>query len=53
VDHHLADRLFVTGQRPAIAGLSMVGYLYSGAELSVPLGYLGNITRWKDRVKAR
>jgi len=30
----------------------MVGYLYFGDELSVPLGDFGNITRWTDRVKA-
>ena len=38
VDQHLVDRPFIIGERPTIADLSMVGYLYFGDELSVPLG---------------
>lgn len=52
VDHHLADRPFIIGERPTIADLSMVGYLYYGDELSVPLDDFGNIAGWTDRVKA-
>jgi glutathione S-transferase len=52
VDLHLAERPFITGERPTIADLSMLGYLYYGDELTVPLGDFGNIRRWTDRVKA-
>lgn len=52
VDQHLSDRPFVVGQRPTIADLSMVGYLYYGDELSVPLADFANIGAWTERVKA-
>jgi glutathione S-transferase len=52
VDLHLAERPFITGERLTIADLSMLGYLYYGDELTVPLGDFGNIQRWTDRVKA-
>ena len=52
VDHHLGDKPFIIGERATIADLSMVGYLYYGDELTVPLGGFVNIERWMDRVKA-
>ena len=52
VNLHLAERPFITGQRLTIADLSMLGYLYYGDELTVPLEDFGNIRRWTDRVKA-
>ena len=35
-----------------IADLSMVGYLYYGDELTVPLGNFAHIRAWMDRIKA-
>ena len=52
VDHHLADKPFITGNRLTIADLSMLGYLYYGDELTVPLADFANIAGWMDRVKA-
>lgn len=52
VEHHLEDRPFVTGARPTIADLSMMGYLFYGDELTVPLEDFPNITGWMGRVKA-
>jgi glutathione S-transferase len=52
VDHHLEDKPFVTGQRATIADLSMVGYLYYGDELTVPLEDFVHIGKWMERVKA-
>ena len=52
VDHHLADKPFITGDRMTIADLSMLGYLYYGEELTVPLGDFSNVGKWMDRVKA-
>lgn len=52
VDHHLADRPFIIGDRPTIADFSMVGYLYYGDELSVPLADFRNIVGWTERLKA-
>ena len=54
VDHHLADREFMVGQRPTIADLSMAGYVFypaeeSGLDLSATYP---NIARWKDRIAA-
>ena len=52
VDHHLEDKPFITGQRATIADLSMVGYLYYGDELTVPLEDFAHIGKWMERVKA-
>ena len=52
VDHHLADKPFVTGERLTIADLSMMGYLFYGDELTVPLADFPHIGTWMDRVKA-
>lgn len=52
VDHHLEDKPFVTGKRATIADLSMVGYLYYGDELTVPLEDFAHIGKWMERVKA-
>ena len=52
VDAHLAERAFIIGKRPTIADLSMVGYLYYGEELSVPLEPHVNVLKWLDRVQA-
>jgi glutathione S-transferase len=52
VDHHLEDRPFITGEHMTIADISMVGYLYYGDELTVPLADHVNIGRWTDRIKS-
>ena len=52
VEHHLEDRPYVTGSRPTIADLSMMGYLFYGDELTVPLEDFPNIGNWMGRVKA-
>lgn len=52
VDHHLADKAFIIGDRATIADLSMVGYLYYGDELSVPLGDFEHIAQWLGRVRS-
>ena len=52
VDHHLQDRPFMIGDRVTIADLSMVGYLYYGDELTVPLADFAHVSGWMERVKA-
>ena len=52
VDAHLAERPFIAGERATIADLSMVGYLYYGEELTVPLEPHARVTAWLDRVRA-
>lgn len=52
VDGHLAERPFITGERLTIADLSMVGYLYYGDELTVPLEPFAHVGRWLDRIRA-
>jgi len=52
VELHLKDRPFVTGARPTIADLSMMGYPFYGDELTVPLADFPNIAGWMGRVKA-
>lgn len=52
VDHHLGDRSFIIGERATIADLSMVGYLFYGDELTVPLADFPNVSAWMGRVKA-
>lgn len=52
VDRHLADRPFIIGERPTIADLSMVGYLFYGDELTVPLDTHVNLVKWLDRIQA-
>jgi len=51
-DQHLADRPFIIGKRATIADLSMVGYLFYGEELTVPLEPYVNVMKWLDRVRA-
>lgn len=51
-DAHLAERAFMLGKRATIADISMVGYLYYGDELTVPLEPHINVLKWMDRVRA-
>jgi len=53
-EQHLRDRLFVVGDQPTVADLSMVGYLFfpkdeSGYDLAVSHPA---VQRWLDRVAA-
>jgi glutathione S-transferase len=53
-EQHLHDRLFVVGDRPAVADLSMVGYLFfpkdeSGYDLAASHPA---VQRWLDRIAA-
>jgi glutathione S-transferase len=53
-EQHLHDRLFVVGERPTVADLSMVGYLFfpkdeSGYDLA---GSHPAVQRWLDRIAA-
>ena len=50
-DAHLADRPFIIGKRATIADLSMVGYLFYGEELTVPLEPHVNVMKWLDRIR--
>ncbi|WP_421695913.1 glutathione S-transferase family protein [Aestuariivirga sp.] len=52
VDLHLAERPFIIGKRATIADLSMVGYLFYGEELAVPLEPHVNVLKWLDRIQA-
>ncbi len=52
VDSHLAEQSFIAGERATIADLSMVGYLYYGEELTVPLEPHARVMAWLDRVRA-
>jgi glutathione S-transferase len=52
VDAHLAERHFVLGKRATIADLSMVGYLFYGEELTVPLEQHVHVMKWLDRIRA-
>jgi glutathione S-transferase len=54
VDKRLATRAFVLGERPTIADISLVAYLYYPAEeLGFDIaGTYPSIAKWLDRVKA-
>jgi glutathione S-transferase len=54
LDKHLTDRLYILGDKPTIADLSLISYLYYPAE---ELGFdvsqeHQNIGAWLDRIKA-
>jgi glutathione S-transferase len=54
VDRRLATRSFMLGERPTIADLSLVAYLYYPAEefgFDIPAQHK-NIAAWLDRIKA-
>jgi glutathione S-transferase len=54
VDKRLSTRAFVLGERPTIADVSLVGYLYYPAEefgFDIPATY-PSIGKWLDRMKA-
>jgi glutathione S-transferase len=54
LDKHLADRLYILGDKPTIADISLIGYLYYPAEeLGFDVGQEHrNIGAWLERIKA-
>jgi glutathione S-transferase len=52
VEKHLAGREFLLGDRPTIADISMVGYLYYTEETGLDRAPFPNITGWAKRIAA-
>ena len=52
VESHLAGRAFILGERPTIADISMVGYLYYPEETGLDRSATPNIEAWTQRVAA-
>jgi glutathione S-transferase len=52
VEKHLAGRSFMVAERPTIADISMVGYLYYPEETGIDRAAFPNITAWTERVAA-
>ena len=50
IDGHLASRKFLLGDKPTIADLSMVGYLFYEGEL--PFEVTPNVVAWTERIRA-
>jgi glutathione S-transferase len=52
VEKHLAGRPFMIGERPTIADISMVGYLYYPEETGIDRTAFPNIAAWAERIAA-
>lgn len=52
VESHLAGRAFILGERPTIADISMVGYLYYPEATGLDRSATPNIEAWTQRVAA-
>jgi glutathione S-transferase len=52
VEKHLAGRDFIVGDRPTIADISMVGYLYFPEETGIDRGKFPSINAWAGRIAA-
>jgi glutathione S-transferase len=52
VDKHLAKQPFLVGDRPTIADLSLVGYVYYPEETGLDRAPHGHLNAWADRVAA-
>ncbi len=50
LDGHLASRKFLLGEKPTIADISMVGYLFYEGEL--PFEISPNVLAWRERIRA-
>jgi glutathione S-transferase len=50
VENHLARRVFLVGERPTIADISLVGYLYYTEETGLDRAPYPNITDWAKRL---
>jgi len=52
VEKHLAGRNFIVGDRPTLADISMVGYLYFTEETGIDRAAFPNINAWAARIAA-
>jgi glutathione S-transferase len=52
VESHLAARAFILGERPTVADISMVGYLYYPEETGLDRSTTPNIEAWTQRIAA-
>ncbi|MDJ1157352.1 glutathione S-transferase [Chelatococcus sp. SYSU_G07232] len=52
VEKHLATRPFILGERPTIADISMVGYLYYPEETGIDRTAFPQINAWAGRIAA-
>jgi glutathione S-transferase len=52
VEKHLGAQDFIVGNRPTIADISMVGYLYFTEETGIDRSVFPNITAWAGRIAA-
>jgi glutathione S-transferase len=52
VDKHLTRQPFLVGDRPTIADLSLVGYLYYREETGLDRAPYANLNAWTDRIAA-
>lgn len=52
VEKHLATHDFIVGDRPTIADISMVGYLYYPEETGIDRTAFPSLARWAERIKA-
>lgn len=52
VEKHLNGQDFIVGNRPTIADLSMVGYLYFNEETGIDRTPFPNINAWAERIAA-
>ena len=50
VDHHLASRSYMVGERPTIADISMAGYVYFDEPTGFGLGSIPKIRAWAKRL---
>ena len=50
LDGHLASRQFLLGDKPTIADISMVGYLFYEGEL--PFEISPHVLAWRERIRA-
>ncbi len=53
LDHHLASRPYVVGERPSIADLSLCGYLYWPDEFGVTWSDFPRIGAWLERIESQ
>jgi glutathione S-transferase len=52
VEKHLTGRQFIVGDRPTLADISMVGYLYFTEDTGIDRAAFPNITAWTQRIAA-
>jgi glutathione S-transferase len=52
VEKHLAGRDFIIGDRPTLADISMVGYLYFAEETGIDRTAFPQIAAWTQRIAA-